>query len=87
MTRLQLHAHWSLVGGAALLAASFACGPSETADTPETAEAPAAVAASTAEPVTPIDLGSTRETAMVEVFYPAPLEVRATVEETEKEKE
>ena len=70
MKRFQLHACWALVGGMVLLASAFACGPPESADTARTDQAPTPVAA---EPAAPIDLGTSRETAPVAVFYPVPL--------------
>jgi len=70
MKRFQLHACCSLVGGIALLTSSFACGPSESTDTARMDQAPVPVAA---EPATPIDLGTSRETAPADAFYPVPL--------------
>ncbi len=70
MKRFQLHAYCSLVGGVALLASSFACGSSESADTARTDQASMPVAA---EPAERIDLGTSRETAPAAVFYPVPL--------------
>ena len=73
MKRFQLHACCSLVGGIALLASAFACGPSESTDTAPMDQAPTPVAARAAEPAAPIDLGTSRETAPAPVFYPVPL--------------
>ena len=70
MKRFKLGACCALVGGIVLLASSFACGPSESTDTARTDQTPTPVAA---EPVTRIDLGSSRETAPAAVFYPVPL--------------
>jgi hypothetical protein len=70
MKRFQLHACCSLVGGVALLTSSFACGTSESTDTAPMDQTPMPVAA---QPVTPIDLGTSRETAPADVFYPVPL--------------
>jgi hypothetical protein len=78
MKRFQLHACCSLVGGVALLASSFACGPSESTDTAHMDQMP--VAARAAEPVARIDLGTSRETAPADVFYPVPLEVSACLD-------
>ena len=73
MKRFQLHACCSLVGGVALLTWSFACGSSESTDTAHMDQTPTPVAARAAEPVTRIDLGSSRETAPAAAFYPVPL--------------
>lgn len=73
MKRFQLHVCCSLVGGVALLTSSFACGPSESTDTAAVAETPVTVEAPAEEPLRPIDLGTSRETAPAAVFYPVPL--------------
>jgi len=84
--RFPSHRPWRLVAGAALLAAPLACGPRETAGTPETGEA-AAGAASAAAAAPAIDLGSTRDTAMAKAFYPAPLESRTAPKDTRQAEE
>ncbi|MHC4342250.1 MAG: tetratricopeptide repeat protein [Planctomycetota bacterium] len=80
MKRFQLHAYCSLVGGVALLASSFACGPPESTDTAYTDQTPMPVVARAVEPGTRIALGSGRETAPADVFYPVPLEVSACLD-------
>jgi hypothetical protein len=80
MKRSRRCAHLVLVGGIALLSSSSGCRRSETVTTAETpAVEPAAKAPA------PIDLGSTRETELVEAFYPVPLASGAAPEETEEE--
>jgi hypothetical protein len=80
MKCFKLHACCSLVGGVALLTSSFACGPSESTDAAHTGQTPMPVVARAAEPVAPINLGTSRETAPAAVFYPVPLEVSACLD-------
>jgi hypothetical protein len=70
MKRFKLDACFALVGGIVLLTSSFACGPSESADTAQMDQASMPVAA---QPAARIDLGTSRETAPAAVFYPVPL--------------